>query len=460
MQSEKNKSSNSSVIFAVLCGILILSTIAFGAVDTLALGFLSLISAVILFLWYFDSRGKNKCVYSINFLQLPVLGLITIGLIQLLPLRPASSDILSIEPVNSLSMAPYQTRLAVVQLVVYLIFFAAAFYVLTDAKRQKKIVYLIIFFGALMAVFGILQSLSDPEFIYGIRTSTDANPFASFVYRHHFAGFMEMTIALPLALLFGRATNKHFRFSLVLAALVMGLGIIFTGSRGGIVSFFGVLGFIIAANILKNRADSRNFPKVKKMRNNGRNFAFLGIGLAFIFVVLVIGSFMIDQSIFSRVVTFQTGTNDISNGRIHFWSIAWQIFKDNPIIGSGLDSYGIIVSKYDSWNGSYRIKFAHNDYLQTLSDAGILGFICLISFIYLLFIQGFKKIRNVGNCFQRNIAIGSLAGCFGIIIHSFFDFPLRTPSNTFFFLVLAVLATTSNHISNKKSKNVLGRVTS
>ncbi|MBA3692276.1 MAG: hypothetical protein H0W77_02380, partial [Acidobacteria bacterium] len=45
--------------------------------------------------------------------------------------------------------------------------------------------------------------------------------------------------------------------------------------------------------------------------------------------------------------------------------------------------------------------------------------------------------------FRRSTAVGALAGCFGILIHSFFDFPLRTPSNAFFFLTLTILATAS-----------------
>jgi hypothetical protein len=43
--------------------------------------------------------------------------------------------------------------------------------------------------------------------------------------------------------------------------------------------------------------------------------------------------------------------------------------------------------------------------------------------------------------FRRGVALGALAGCFGIAIHSFFDFPLRTPANSLVFLILATLAT-------------------
>ncbi|HSK72711.1 MAG TPA: hypothetical protein VK892_13505, partial [Pyrinomonadaceae bacterium] len=79
-------------------------------------------------------------------------------------------------------------------------------------------------------------------------------------------------------------------------------------------------------------------------------------------------------------------------------------------------------------------------YLQILTDAGILGFACVTAFIYLLFRQSLQTIGKTHDNFRRSVGVGALAGCFGILIHSFFDFPLRTPSNGFFFLILVVLA--------------------
>ncbi|MDQ3372733.1 MAG: hypothetical protein M3521_02445, partial [Acidobacteriota bacterium] len=64
-------------------------------------------------------------------------------------------------------------------------------------------------------------------------------------------------------------------------------------------------------------------------------------------------------------------------------------------------------------------------------------------FIYLLFKRSTGVITKATDGFQQNVAIGALAGCFGILIHSFFDFPLRTPSNALFFLMLTALATIS-----------------
>ena len=134
---------------------------------------------------------------------------------------------------------------------------------------------------------------------------------------------------------------------------------------------------------------------------------------------------------------------DLSSGRMHFWNVAFQIFQTYPILGSGLDTFGVAFTQFDTRNGFFRVENAHNDYLQSLSDAGIAGFVCVIAFVFLLFRAGVKTIAASKDEFSRSVAVGALAGCFGIAIHSFFDFPLRTPSNALFFLLLAVLGTTA-----------------
>jgi O-antigen ligase len=128
-----------------------------------------------------------------------------------------------------------------------------------------------------------------------------------------------------------------------------------------------------------------------------------------------------------------------------------QIFFAHPILGAGLEAFGTAYTQFDSQSGLFRVEQAHNDYLQTLADAGILGFICVVSFIYLLFKESLGTIANAKDGLRKNAALGALAGCFGILIHSFFDFPLRTPSNAFVFLMLVAVATVSVHRDHKSS---------
>lgn len=444
--TEEKSSFFSSIIFVLLCVILVFSVIVYGAVDTGSLAILSLLSGFILILWLADAWKTGRFKYNSSYLQIPLLALILLGLIQLLPLRSfgVSEELLPVRSVSSLSIDPYITRLAIIRLCVDLTFFAAVLTFVNHRDRLKKLILTIIIFSSIMAFFGILQRLANAESIYGVRPALQSIPFASFFNQHHFAAFMEMTIGLTLGILFGKGAKKDMQILLIIAALIMGMAIIFTGSRGGMISFLAVLGFILFTNVLWNRqkSDDENESDISLSRFR-RNLALVGGGLVLILVlfgsVILLGG---DQSLM-RGVGLNSDGGDLSNGRTHFWSVAVQIFFDYPILGAGLDAFGTAFPHYDSWNGMYRVEQAHNDYLQILADAGILGFICVIAFIFLLFKQSLKTIGKTSDPFRRNAAIGALAGCFGIIVHSFFDFPLRTPSNAFYFLTMAALATVS-----------------
>lgn len=443
IEAEETASRLSAAIFFLLCAALVFSTLAFGAVDVWALGAMSLFAGLTMICWLADAWLNKEFRFSTNKLQIPLTGLILIGLIQLLPLRSAGAagDLLSVPAAAALSLAPYLTRMAIIQLIVYFVFFAAALRFVNSYQRLQKIVLMIIIFSSLMAFYGILQRLANLEAIYGLRSPGQAFPFASFVNQHHFAAFMEMTIGLTLGLLFGKATKNNKRIFLLIAVVIMGIALVFTSSRAGMLSLLGVIGFVAAANLFRSSAGKTD-STISGENNYRRNLAFVGGALALILIlfgaVLLLGG---DESLLRGIGL--SNPDDISNGRTHFWQIALQIFFDYPVIGSGLDSFAVVLPRYDTWNGAFRIEQAHNDYLQILADAGISGFAFVAWFIYLLFKQSAASLGESSDAFRRGAGVGALAGGVGILIHSFFDFPLRTPSNALFFLTLTVLATAS-----------------
>ncbi len=452
--TDEKFSAVSEIIFILLCATLVFSTVAFGAVDVWALGVNAFFTGLLVIFWTADALLKKEFRFDTSSLQIPLTGLILIGLIQLLPLRSVNlpADLLAETAVGSLSLAPYATRLAIVQLVVYLIFFAAAQTYVSNENRLRKIVIVIIGFSSLMAFYGILQRLAGLNAIYGLRVSSQAVPFASFINQHHFAAFMEMTMGLTLGLLFGKKTTKNNkRIFLVIAVVVMGIALVFTSSRGGIVSLLAVVGFIVIKS-LRDKSIEDNDPAAEPVNVLRRSLFYVGGGLILILTlfgaVLLLGG---DNALMRGVGMGNTG--DVSSGRFHFWEIGWRIFFDYPILGAGLDAFGTVFPHYDTWNGTFRVEQAHNDYLQIAADAGILGLACVLAFIYLLFKKSRTTMSKASSRFGRGAATGALAGCFGILVHSFFDFPLRTPSNAFYFLILTVIATnilSPQKISRKK----------
>lgn len=421
-------------VFVVLCCVPVIATIAFGAVDVWALGLLGALTAILVCGWLADSLRRGEFTFSDNAIQLPLIGLLAIGVVQLIPVWPSSlgADLLATSYREPVSLDPYATRLFLVRLVCQVVFFAAALTFINSRSRKKKLAILLVIFGGLIAFFGILQRLANPESIYGVRPTPQAIPFGPFVNQHHFAALMEMLSGLALGILFGRASGRDQKLLLSFAAVIMAIAVIFTGSRGGLISYLGVVAFVAISSL----AGERGASGAAAIRH--RLLVFAG---SIVLIVIAIGSVMFlgGGEGLLRGLGAESATTDITSGRGHFWSIAVKIFLDHPLLGAGFDAFGVAFTKYDTWNGLYRVEQAHNDYLQTLADSGLLGFACIIAFIVLLFRAGMHAVAEQSDQLKRSISLGALAGCIGILIHSFFDFPLRTPSNSFVFLLLVTL---------------------
>lgn len=417
-------SSQSSIIFFLLCLIPALTTTLFGGVDETTWILIIVLTLAIILLWMAESWKGKGILINPSSLQLPILGLAIVGAIQLLPIP------------GTQSLEPYATRFFVIRLVVFFFFFAAALAFINHERRLKTAVYLIVIFGALMAFFGILQRLGNLEGIYGVRETPQAIPFGPFVNQHHFAAFMEMTGGVTLGLIFEQVKGRERKVLLATALVVMGVAVVWTSSRGGMLGFVSVLAFVTLLSMVARRKSSADVRAV----GLGRQIAIAAGGVALLFTIFGVALFLGGNDLLLRGIGAVRSDVDISSGRFHFWPIAVKIFFEHPFLGAGLNAFGVAFTKHDTMTGFFRVEQAHNEYLQILADAGIAGFMCVAAFIYLLFRKGLRTIAEADG-FRKSAAIGALAGCFGILVHSFFDFPLRTYSNAFFFLLLAAIAT-------------------
>jgi len=99
---------------------------------------------------------------------------------------------------------------------------------------------------------------------------------------------------------------------------------------------------------------------------------------------------------------------------------------------------------YDTLNGTARVEQAHNDYLQVLADAGIPGLLIGGFFLYSLFRKGLQNTKT-SNLFRRGVAVGALAGCFAVLVHSVFDFVLHITAVALLFISLISLVFVSGN---------------
>lgn len=421
---------------------IVITTLAFGTVHYWALAVFTATAAGLVCLWCLDGLTLRSVQLSRNALQLPLLGLIILGLIQLLPLRSAAENGgLQLSLSRALSLDPNSTRLVLVQLVSLLIFFSATLIFTDSPRRLRALTRTIIIFGFLLAMFGLTQSLTtNGARVYWFRQLTQSTAFGPFINRHHFAGYMELVIALPLGLLFSGALEPYKRPLYAFAVLLMAVALIMTNSRGGLISLVGEILFVIviAGPGMGHREQSRTSFLMRTALM--RVAMALGLGIILFFSALAIGG----SGVFGRLLG-TVNSADPTTGRAHFWNVTLDVIKNHPILGSGLGSFSVIYTRYDSGNGLYRLEQAHNDYLQTLADGGIVGGLLGLSFLIILFGRGFAR-RNTDDKFRRGVATGALAGCFAVLVHSAFDFTLHTTANALLFLVLAAMATLDRRV--------------
>jgi O-antigen ligase len=132
------------------------------------------------------------------------------------------------------------------------------------------------------------------------------------------------------------------------------------------------------------------------------------------------------------------------------WKNTLRMIKDNAVLGVGLGAYPIAYARYDDSSGIYSVEQAHNDYLQIIADAGLVGAVCLVAFIIFVVRAASRALAQPGPV-ERSVALGATVACVGIGIHSLFDFNLQVTSNALLFLLLVAL------LVNLADGSVVGR---
>jgi O-antigen ligase len=100
-------------------------------------------------------------------------------------------------------------------------------------------------------------------------------------------------------------------------------------------------------------------------------------------------------------------------GRDDIWAVAWQVFLRNPVIGAGQG--GLREAVLTNGIGSYGAQ-AHNQLLDTLAKAGLVGTVLLLSF----FVRSLRRARHLAH--QRSgVALALLAG---LAVRSLFESPI------------------------------------
>ena len=353
------------------------------------------------------------------------------------------------EPSHPLSIAPEATRRGLAFLV-SLSLFALGSTALLATIRLGLLVRSLAALGVVLAIFGIVQRATFNDRIYWVwePINVASNAFGPFVNRNHFAGWMLMTASVTACYVAGlvameaqkrgsRTWAERARWLsspaanhivLLGAALVlMVLSIVWTLSRSGIaaMSAAGVLVALRAAGTQRGRA-----------------------GLVSASLLLGAVGLAVTWRGADAVASFYSQTNTLA-WRLQLWADTMPIVKDFWLFGTGLNTYGVSTIVYPL---NYRIHLqplhvmeAHNDYLQILSEGGIiLAAGALVAVV--LFARGVRR------AFQRPqrtdvawIRAGAVIGIIAIAIQELVDFSLQMPANALLFALLIAIALHRSH---------------
>ena len=122
-------------------------------------------------------------------------------------------------------------------------------------------------------------------------------------------------------------------------------------------------------------------------------------------------------------------------GRLSFWQTATAITKDYPLTGVGLGNYHSVYFLYNLDDGWYS-KFAHNHYLQTAAETGLIGLS-----LFLLFLGGYgrKVWSRRKEVTDKGLYYGLMAALLAFIMHIFIDFTWNMPAVVISFWVMLAM---------------------
>jgi putative inorganic carbon (hco3(-)) transporter len=127
------------------------------------------------------------------------------------------------------------------------------------------------------------------------------------------------------------------------------------------------------------------------------------------------------------------------------------MIEDFNWVGSGAGTFRYAFPAYVNGNyGGY--DHAHNDYLELLSDLGVIGFSCLAGLVLTSLWQALKALRYRHSSFVRGMGFAGFMGTLSLLIHSSVDFNLQIPANAMLFIAMLAIPTIALSVDRKQLK--------
>lgn len=304
-----------------------------------------------------------------------------------------------------------------------------------SGRAIKQLIIVVMVVGVLESLYGMFEFFSGHHHILNLDGSAlISSVTGTFINRNYLAGYLLMVIPLSVGYLFSRETISTNRFMgwrhwlssldgktllIGFSVIVMILGLLFTASRMGILSL--LLSFSLISFLFRNPEKGKKFSKT----------VVLIFGLAFLWAAWI-GL----DAVISRFFSVSEGFEE----RWRIWVNTFQIFKDFPILGSGLGTFIQIFPMYRSFHITGLVTHAENDFLQLASEVGLFGIgLLLVTFLFIFF-KGVSRIHSTSyEDPKRYMGIGGLVGILALMFHSLVERNIQVPANAFLYTFIMAL---------------------
>ncbi|MGD2087743.1 MAG: O-antigen ligase family protein [Candidatus Aminicenantes bacterium] len=431
--------------------LILLSPLPFGCVGKIFSPLFYLLLLVVSFIGLYQLKEKNDFLYDkwikcffYSFLVFLGFQVIPLPVFLLKILSPKTVDILSslkeqLPVFHPVSLVPFETLVYGLQFLVFGLFFL----VIVNIKLRKREMISLLNIAALSAViqiiFAFLKYVQGNRyfFLFFLETESYQDRLTGTLGNSdHFAFYLEMILPLILSLFFVNLrffersrslrekilsiVNERKRIIFYfIAAVLLGVGVILTGSRGGVSTM--ILSIIIFALFSAYLRFSANVQQKLKI----------------IFTLILVAVLLI--GVHNTVERFMK-TQVEKEGRFKTrWPGTITMISDFPLFGTGFGTFRYSYYLYDNEGGISWTTHAHNDYLEVFSDGGIAGGILLLSLPGMIMVSIYKMWWKRRHPEVKMLGLGIIVSLFAVLFHSIFDFALRIPANAFIFVFVLAL---------------------
>ena len=325
--------------------------------------------------------------------------------------------------------------------------------------KEPKIIIskLIVIFGFIASLIGIIQIVYIlPEHNYTFNHQTAYLIKATFSHRNIYSQLL--LLSLPFSIYIAISCQKYWRILSILGSILQLALISILLVRSVWLALF-ISSFISALVYFLTRKNKIELFNIRKL---------------IIYISIIAGIIFISLFSFSKFDTSDTLIKQISwikktpfgsvEERLNLWKASIRMIKEKPLTGQGAGNWAIVLPKYsnkeirvnEEENLFTNFQRAHNDYLQTAAEIGLVGLLFYL-LIFASSIYYLIKTLKHGNEKDRSFSVVLLFSIISYLIISFFSFPKeRIDSSIIIITILALSISLTLKKEKKQNTEVQG----